>query len=116
MDRLAIARALSETADLLALTGREPFRARAYERGARVLEQLGDQDFARLLAENRLTTLSGIGRGLATVIAELARGGQSETLENVRSALPRGARELSRIPNLGLKKIEVLHAALGIET
>jgi len=53
MNRLAIARALSETADLLALTGREPFRARAYERGARVLERLGDADFARLVAERR---------------------------------------------------------------
>jgi len=51
MDRLGIARALGETADLLALTGEEPFRARAYQRGARVLEALSDADFGRLLAE-----------------------------------------------------------------
>ena len=50
MDRLGIARALGETADLLALTGEEPFRARAYQRGARVLEALSDADFGRLLA------------------------------------------------------------------
>jgi DNA polymerase (family 10) len=116
MDRLAIARALSETADLLALTGREPFRARAYDRGARVLEGLSDQDFARVLAEGRLTTLAGIGRGLAVVIADLAGGGRSETLEAIRKALPAGARELARIPNLGLRKIQALQAALGVET
>ncbi len=116
MNRLAIARALSETADLLALTAHEPFRARAYERGARVLERLTDPDFERLVAEDRLTTLAGIGTGLAAVIADLARGGRSETLEKVRGALPAGARELGRIPNLGLRKIQALHAALGVET
>ena len=116
MNRLAIARALSETADLLALTGHEPFRARAYERGARVLERLSDQEFDRLVAEGRLTTLAGIGQGLAAVIDDLAGAGRSETLEKVRGALPAGARELGRIPNLGLRKIQALHAALGVET
>ena len=116
MNRLAIARALSETADLLALTGREPFRARAYERGARVLERLGDADFARLVAERRLTTLAGIGQGLAAVIGDLADAGRSETLEKVRHGLPAGAGELARIPGLGLRKIQALHDALGVET
>ena len=116
MDRLAIARALGETADLLALTGDEPFRARAYQRGARVLESLSDADFTRLLAQNRLTTLAGIGRGLALVIGDLARGDRSPTLEKVRGSLPGGARELSQIPNLGLKKIRALNRALGVET
>jgi len=116
MNRLAIARALSETADLLALTGREPFRARAYERGARVLEQLGDADFTRLVADRRLTALAGIGQGLATVIVDLAGAGRSETLEKVRHALPAGAGDLARIPGLGLRKIQALHDALGVET
>jgi DNA polymerase (family X) len=116
MDRLAIARALGQTAGLLALTGREPFRARAYERGARVLERLTDQDFERIVAEGRLTTLAGIGRGLAAVIGDLARGGQSATLDKLRAALPAGAGELGRIPHLGLRKIQALHAALGVDT
>ena len=116
MDRLAIARALGQTADLLALTGREPFRARAYERGARVLERLTDGDFERVVAEGRLTTLAGIGRGLAAVIGDLARGGRSATLENLHASLPAGAGELGRIPHLGLRKIQALHAALGVDT
>jgi DNA polymerase (family X) len=116
MDRLAIARALGQTADLLALTSREPFRARAYERGARVLERLTDGEFERVVAEGRLTTLAGIGRGLAAVIGDLARGGRSETLEKIRTALPVRAGELARIPHLGLRKIQALHAALGVDT
>jgi DNA polymerase (family 10) len=116
MDRLAIARALRETADLLALTGREPFRARAYERGARVLEGLSEPDFERVVAEGRLTTLAGIGQGLAAVIGDLRGTGRSETLEKVRGSLPAGARDLGRIPSLGLRKIQALHAALRVDT
>jgi DNA polymerase (family 10) len=116
MDRLAIARTLGEAADLLGLAGGEPFRARAYARGAQVLERLDDRDFARLLAEGRLTQLAGIGRGLAAVIGDLARHGRSETLEALRQGLPRGAGELGRVPNLGLKKIAALEAALGVTT
>lgn len=116
MDRLAIARALRETADLLALTGREPFRARAYERGARVLEGLSEPDFERVVAEGRLTTLAGIGQGLASVIGDLRDADRSETLEKVRGSLPAGARELGRVPSLGLRKIQALHAALGVDT
>ena len=116
MNRLAIARALRETADLLALTGREPFRARAYERGARVLEGLSEPDFERVVAEGRLITLAGIGQGLAAVIGDLRGTGRSETLEKVRGSLPAGARELGRVPSLGLRKIQALHAALGVDT
>ena len=116
MDRLAIARALAETADLLALTGGEPFRARAYERGAHVLERLSDEELARLVAEDRLTTLTGIGRGLAGVIRDLARGGRSATLEELRGAVPAGAGALSKIPGLGLQKIRALQAALGVDS
>ena len=116
MDRLAIVRALAETADLLTLTGGEPFRARAYERGAHVLERLSDDEFARLVAEGRLTALAGIGRGLAGVITDLAGGGRSAALEELRAALPAGAGELSKIPGLGLQKIRALQAALGVDT
>ncbi len=46
LDRLAIARALREMSSLLGLTGGEPFKARAYERGAGVLERV-DVDIGR---------------------------------------------------------------------
>src|SRR5258705_4161999 len=116
MDRLAIARALRETADLLALTGREPFRARAYERGARVLERLSEPDFERVVAEGRLTTLAGIGRGLAAVIGDLRNGGRSGALEKGRGSLPARARELGRLPSLRLRKIQAPPAAPGVGT
>src|SRR5262245_58090415 len=115
LDRLGVARALREMSSVLALLGEEPFRARAYERGARVLERLS-ADLARLVDERRLTELHGIGPGLAATISELYLTGQSQALVKLRERMPPGALELSRIPKLGLAKIAALHAALGIET
>ena len=58
MDRLAIARLLREIGLLLEIQGGNPFKARAYERGARALESLS-ADLGPLVAQNRLTELPG---------------------------------------------------------
>ncbi len=63
-DRLTIARALREISRLLAVKGENPFRARAYERGARALESLPD-DLDERLAGGTLTGTPGIGPALA---------------------------------------------------
>src|SRR5215510_10252006 len=110
-DRLTIARALREMAGLLDASGRETFKARAYARGADVLERL-DADLGELVARRRLTTLPGIGPALAAMITELYQTGRSQALEAQRQRVPAVALELSRIPRLGLDKI----AALGVKT
>jgi DNA polymerase (family X) len=114
-DRLTIARALREMAGLLDASGQETFKARAYARGAEVLERL-DADLGELVARRRLTALPGIGPALAAMITDLYQTGRSPTLEEQRQRVPAGALELSRIPRLGLDKIAALHAALGVKT
>src|SRR5437660_12237447 len=114
-DRLTIARALREMAGLLDASGQETFKARAYARGAEVLERL-DADLGELVARRRLTTLPGIGPALAAMITELYQAGRSQTLEDQRPRVPAVALELSRIPRLGLDKIAALHATLGVKT
>src|SRR5882762_4663517 len=114
-DRLVIAQALHEMATLLEIAGQEPFRARAYARGAEALERL-DTDLGRLVEERRLIGLAGIGPGLAAMIAELYRTGRSETLEEQRRRVPPLALALRGIPRLGLAKIAALQDALGVET
>ena len=114
-DRLAIARAMREMATLLEVAGQEPFRARAYARGAEALERL-DADLGRLVEDRRLTEISGIGPGLAGMIAELYRTGRSEVLEEQRRRVPPLAQALHGIPRLGLAKIAALQDALGVET
>src|SRR5262245_23592170 len=103
-DRLTIARALREMAELLAVSGQEPFKARAYLRGAAVLERL-DADLGDLVRTQRLTTLPGIGTALAAMITELYETGQSQTLDEQRQRVPVFLRELSRVPRLGVDKI-----------
>jgi DNA polymerase (family X) len=100
---------------LLDLAGEPVYKVRAYERGAQTLEHRG-ADLASLVHEGRLTELTGIGPHLAGVISELHLTGASRALDKLRQQLPPGTSELSRIPELGLKKIQALNAALGIET
>ena len=114
-DRLTIARALREMAGLLDAAGGETFKARAYARGAEVIERL-DTDLGELVEARRLTGLPGIGPALAAMITELHQTGHSQTLEEQRRRVPVAALELSRIPRLGLDKIAALHAALGVKT
>lgn len=114
LDRFAMARALREIASLLELKGENPFRARAYDNGARSLEKLTDEELGRLVDEKRLTEVKGIGTGLASLIAELFLTGRSAFLDELRAALPPGLIELAQVPDLGPRKIQALHEALGI--
>jgi len=115
LDRLTIVRALREMAVLLEVAGQEPFRARAYARGAEALEGF-DGDLGRLVDARRLTELSGIGPGLAAMISELHRTGRSDALEEQRRRVPALALALHGVPRLGLAKIAALQDALGVET
>lgn len=114
-DHLHVARAFDEIALLLALSGESPFKSRAYERGASIVLDLGEQ-LPTLLEEGRLTEVEGIGERLATQIAELTSTGTSAYLEQLRSQHPRGAVELARIPGLTIRRIRALHDGLGIDT
>ncbi|HEX2226860.1 MAG TPA: PHP domain-containing protein [Candidatus Binatia bacterium] len=115
VDRFEIAANLREIARLLTLMGENPFKAQAYERGARSLEKLGG-DFDALVASRRLTQIPGIGTALASLIEEIYRTGESWMLQRMRQELPPGALELSVLPGLTLKKINALHDALHIES
>lgn len=109
-DRFAIAAELRMIGELLALSGTQPFRAQAYAKGATALEAA--EDFERLLAQKRLTTLPGIGQGLASVIIEIAETGRASLRAELEAQLPRGAVALS--PILGVEPLRKLQAALGI--
>lgn len=114
IDKLAVARALREIGLLLQLQGENKFRARAYESGARAVEELR-AELGPLVDEGRLTSVPGIGPALAAVIAEIWSTGRSAQLERLRSEVPAGAVELAEVPGLSLNKIQQLSAALGID-
>jgi DNA polymerase (family 10) len=113
MDKFTIARTLDEISRYIELSDPQPFRARAFEKAARAIENL-EQDVDTLVANNALTSIDGIGKGTAGVIEELVRTGGTKMLEELRAQYPPGIFDLLRVPKLGLKKIGQLHAELGI--
>lgn len=113
MDKWNVARALDEIARYLELSETNPFKTRAYERAARAVEGIED-DLSTLVNENRLLETSGIGKGIAPVIEELVRTGNSRYLDELRAHYPPGIFEMLRVPGLGLKKIGQLYSELGI--
>lgn len=112
-DKFAIAAALQEIGTLLELKGGEHFKARAYKLGARSIAEV-TEDLGKLIKENRLTFVKGIGHGLAKQIEELYTTGQSSLLNQLRAEMPPGIVELSNVRGLNVKKAEQLHGALGI--
>lgn len=115
MTRHEIAEALEELALLLVLQGENPFKIRAYENAARALEGLQD-DLATLIAEDRLLGLPGFGKAIAEKVAILHRTGSLPLLEELRAKTPPGLLEMLEIPNFGPKRLQKVHAELGITT
>lgn len=113
LDKLAVARALRELGLRLELQGENPFKVRAYEAGARALEEAVGE-LPELIASGRLGELRGIGDALARKIGELHATGHTPLLDRLRAELPETILELVEVPELGPRKVAALHAALGI--
>jgi DNA polymerase (family 10) len=114
LDKFAIAAALQEIAALLELKGgKDRFKARAYQAGARVIAGMGD-DLGKIVQEDRLTSMRGIGDALASQIKQLYLTGESSVLRGLKKDFPPGIIELSAVPGLSISKIALLHEALGI--
>ena len=65
MTKNDIADALTEIATLMELKGENPFKVRAYQAGARVLEAIEEAELARLITADELQSMKGIGEALA---------------------------------------------------
>jgi len=63
MDKDRVAEILNEIGTLLELKGENPFKTRAYANAARALESLSEP-LDKLVAENRLGEIKGIGEGI----------------------------------------------------
>ena len=113
MDKWEIARALDEIASYVELSETNRFKATAYERAGRAVSAL-DRDIADLAASGDLYEVSGIGKATGAVIEELLRTGRSKYLDELRAQYPAGIFELLRVPKLGLRKVGILHAQLGV--
>jgi len=115
MDKHQIAQILEDIGLLLQIKGENPFKIRAYENAARIIELL-DEDIVVLIQEHQLKNIKGIGSTLAAQISELVTTGQLEYYEELRRLIPPGIFEMLRIPGLGPKKVKALYDHLHIST
>lgn len=116
MTKNEIADVLSEIGLLLELQGENPFKVRAYQTGARALEAIEEAELGKLIAEDRLQDVKGIGEALSKKIAELYQTGKLAFFEKLKASVEPGLVEMLEIPGLGPKKIKVLREKLGITT
>src|SRR5438445_3820559 len=115
MDKEQVATVLVNIATLLELKGENPFKARAYTNAARALEGLSEP-LDKIIADERLGEVEGIGESTQKKIRELVTTGKLAYYEELKAATPPGLVLMLEIPGLGPKKIKALHEELKIET
>jgi DNA polymerase (family 10) len=115
MDKEKVAELLVEIGTLLELTGENPFKTRAYSNAARAIEGL-NEPLAKIVAENRLGEIKGVGESLAKKIKELVETGKLTYYEELKKSIPPGLTALLEIPGVGPKKVQVLLKKLGVDS
>jgi DNA polymerase (family 10) len=93
---------LDEYADLMVMTGGDPFRARNYGKAARAVAA-HPEDVSELSAAE-LMRIPGVGKSIAAKVTEITATGSFAELEDLRADIPDGVRQLTRIPALGPRR------------
>ena len=115
MDKESVANILVEIGTLLELKGENPFKTRAYQNGARTIESL-TEPLSKVVEENRLGDIKGIGEALQQKITELVTTGRLKYYEELKASIPPGLVEMLGIPGLGPKKVKAMHDKLGLDS
>src|SRR5262245_17248520 len=98
---------LREYADLIEITGGDAFKARAYEKAARAIG--AHQTDVSTLDPKGLRDIPNVGKSIADKVAEYLRTGHVPDIEEARTRIPSGVRELISIPTLGPRKAMTLY-------
>jgi DNA polymerase (family 10) len=108
----AVEAALLEYAELLSIVTDDRFKPRAYEKAARAVggypADLEGMELADILA------IPGVGKSIGEKVEEFLRSGSMAGLEELRTKIPPGVREMTAIAGLGPKKAMVLYRELAI--
>jgi DNA polymerase (family 10) len=102
-------------AELLAAQRANPYRVRAYRRGADALLAL-DEDVAEVARRNALEDIDGIGSDLSEKIEEFLRTGKILMLEALRMPLPEQVKAWAQLPGLSESLVAYLYSRLNIAT
>ena len=115
MEKDKVAQVLTDIATLLELKGENPFKSRAYVNAARTIENL-NEPLEKLIAENQLGEIKGIGEALQQKITELVTTGKLKYYDDLKASIPPGLVAMLQVPGLGPKKIQALNKKLGVDS
>ena len=115
MDKGQVASVLEDVANLLELTGGNAFEVRAYQNGARVVENL-EGDINEIVSSGKINSIPGLGKTLSARVTELVTTGQMALHVQLIADVPPGLRDMLRIQGLGPKRVRQIHDTLGIAT
>jgi putative hydrolase len=106
VDAIAAAQILSEIGYLLRQDPEERFRAKAFSAAAWSLA-IQRPDLSRLHTANELTSLEGVGPGIAKVLAELQETGHSRYLDRLREQMKQPAQDAESVLDFALYQGDV---------
>ncbi len=117
LDNHALARMLSETADLMEIAGEDGFRIRSYRNAASAIEGYPERvmDIVRN-PERKVTDIPGVGKGIASALTEIAERGSFGRRDEMISKYPPTALELLKIQGLGPKSIALIWEHFRVST
>lgn len=109
-----VAALLQEYADLMSISGGDPFRVRSYEKAAAAVAGF-HADVSELDLKGVLR-IPNVGSSIAEKVVEYFATGSMAALEELRARVPPGVRAMTSIPGLGPKKAKLLFEELGIDS
>ncbi|MGQ0670155.1 MAG: DNA polymerase/3'-5' exonuclease PolX [Actinomycetota bacterium] len=110
----AVEAILMEYADLLSILSTDRFKPRSYEKAARAVG--GYHADVEGLDLKGLLAIPNVGKSIGEKVHEYLRSGSIQDLEQLRSQIPPGVRQLMSIPGLGPKKAMALYQELRISS
>jgi len=113
MENAEVARTFSELADLLELTGGNPYKVRAYRQAAQVVDTL-PSPVSELWRRGELTSIASIGERIAARIGQLLERGTLADRDDLAGRVPPGVVELLSIEGVGPKTVAAAWKALGV--
>jgi DNA polymerase (family 10) len=114
LDNVAVAKVLSEIADLLELKGENPFKIRAYRTAADVVGHAAEPVAA--LDAAALRAWSGIGKDLASRIRDIVTTGDCQIRQDLLKEFPPTLLDVLRLQGVGPKTVALLYRDLNVKS
>ena len=108
MDNVTMAHLLSETADLMEISGADGFRVRSYRNAADAIQQTTVDLVAASTDAAQLLAISGIGKSMAANIQAIVATGSMPLRDELIGKYGAGILELLKLPGMGPKTVALL--------